>query len=59
MVSEGDPGVAAAIERAGDLVWPLPPDVNPIEPMWSKVKEVPRSLGARTGEALPDAIGAA
>ncbi len=57
-----DPRVIAAIERAGAAVWHLPPyspDLNPIEPMWSKVKEILRSLAARTAEALLDAIGAA
>jgi hypothetical protein len=57
-----DPGVVAAIEQAGALVWHLPPDapdLNPIEPMWSKVKEILRALGARTAEALRDAIGVA
>jgi len=57
-----DPGVIAAIQRLGASVWHLPPyspDLNPIEPMWSKVKGILRSLGARTAEALLDAIGVA
>jgi transposase len=57
-----DPEVIAAIERAGATVWHLPPyspDFNPIEHMWSKVKEILRSLKARTAEALLDAIGVA
>src|SRR4051794_19524626 len=57
-----DPSVIDAIEQAGATVWHLPPyspDFNPIEPMWSKVKEILRSLGARTAEALLDAIGVA
>lgn len=57
-----DPEVVAAIELAGASVWHLPPyspDFNPIEPMWSKVKEILRSLKARTAEALLDAIGVA
>jgi transposase len=60
--SHEDAGVVAAIERAGASVWHLPPyspDFNPIEPMWSKVKEILRSLAARTAEALLDAIGVA
>jgi transposase len=57
-----DRSVIDAIEQAGATVWHLPPyspDFNPIEPMWSKVKELLRSLGARTAEALLDAIGVA
>jgi transposase len=57
-----DAGVIAAIESAGAIVCFLPPyspDLNPIEKMWSKVKEILRSLKARTAEALLDAIGEA
>jgi transposase len=57
-----DPAVVAAIERLGASVWHLPPyspDFNPIEQMWSKVKEILRSIKARTAEALLDAIGVA
>jgi transposase len=57
-----DDGVIAAIESAGAIVCYLPPyspDLNPIEAMWSKVKEILRSLKARTPEALLDAIGVA
>ena len=57
-----DAGVIAAIESAGAIVCFLPPyspDLNPIEAMWSKVKEILRSLKARTAEALLDAIGVA
>jgi transposase len=57
-----DIGVIAAIESAGAIVCFLPPyspDLNPIEAMWSKVKEILRSLKARTAEALLDAIGVA
>ncbi len=57
-----DARVVAAIESAGAIACWLPPyspDFNPIESMWSKVKEVLRSLEARTAEALLDAIGAA
>lgn len=57
-----DAGVIAAIASAGAIVCHLPPyspDLNPIEAMWSKVKEILRSLKARTAEALLDAIGVA
>lgn len=57
-----DASVAAAIESAGAIACYLPPyspDLNPIEPMWSKVKAILRSLKARTAEALVDAIGVA
>jgi transposase len=57
-----DAGVIEAIESAGAIVCFLPPyspDLNPIEAMWSKVKEILRSLKARTAEALLDAIGVA
>jgi transposase len=57
-----DPEVIRAIQRSGASVWHLPPyspDFNPIEPMWSKVKEILRSIKARTAEALLEAIGVA
>lgn len=57
-----DARVIAAIESAGAIACYLPPyspDFNPIEEMWSKVKEILRSLKARTAEALLDAIGMA
>lgn len=50
------------IEQAGAAVRFLPaysPDLNPIEKMWSKVKEWLRGAEARTGEALQAAIAAA
>jgi transposase len=56
------PGVAAAIERAGASVLPLPPyspDYTPIEEMYSKVKEFLRRVAARTKGDLYDAIGEA
>jgi transposase len=52
----------ALIEQAGAAVRFLPaysPDLNPIEKMWSKVKQFLRSAEARTGEALLAAIAAA
>ena len=51
--------VAELIESAGAEVWYLPPyspDLNPIELMWSKVKQVLRSVAARTFDGLVDAI---
>ena len=57
-----DTQVIAAIESVGAIACYLPPyspDLNPIEAMWSKVKEILRSLKARTAEALLDAIGVA
>jgi transposase len=56
------PGVAAAIERAGASVLPLPlysPDYIPIEEMNSKVKEFLRRVAARTKGDLYEAIGEA
>ena len=50
------------IEQAGASVRFLPaysPDLNPIEKMWSKVKEALRSAKARTQAALDDAIARA
>lgn len=52
----------ALIEAAGATVVFLPaysPDFNPIELMWSKIKQYLRSAGARTWEALLTAIAAA
>jgi transposase len=49
----------ALIEAVGVSVWFLPaysPDLNPIEKMWSKVKQALRSLEPRTHEQLLDAI---
>lgn len=50
------------IEQAGAGVRFLPaysPDLNPIEKMWSKVKEALRSAKARTPATLNDAIARA
>ncbi len=47
------------IKAAGATVLPLPPyspDLNPIEQMWSKVKEHLRNAKARTQQALEEAI---
>jgi transposase len=62
LAAHKDAGVIAAIEAAGAAVCFLPPyspDLNPIEKMWSKVKESLRSAKARTADALLDAIGMA
>jgi transposase len=52
----------ALIEQAGARVLFLPPyspDFNPIEKMWSKVKQILRSIEARTLDELLDAIAVA
>jgi len=52
--------VAEAIEAVGAEVWYLPPyspDLNPIELMWSKVKNLLRGMAARTKRTLITAIG--
>jgi transposase len=55
-------GVREAIEAAGARLRYLPPyspDFNPIENMWSKIKQLLRSLAPRTGaELLQAAAGA-
>lgn len=56
------PAVRAAIESVGARLIYLPPyspDFNPIENLWSKVKEALRAAAARTTDALGDAITAA
>jgi transposase len=53
-------GVAAAIERAGARVLPLPPyspDYTPIEEMFSKVKQGLRRAEARAKAELYEALG--
>ena len=60
--SHKHPRVAELIHAAGAEVWYLPPyspDFNPIEAMWSKVKQILRSLAARTFDGLIKAIGVA
>lgn len=55
-------GVREMIEATGAGLLFLPPyspDLNPIENIWSKVKQKLRSIGARTYETLMDAIGVA
>ena len=54
--------VARLLDDAGAELWYLPaysPDLNPIEPMWSKVKNHLRRVKARTQEDLYRAIAAA
>jgi len=54
--------VRELIESVGAEVWYLPPyspDFSPIEPMWYKIKQILRSLAARTFEGLIEAIGVA
>lgn len=55
-------GVREAIEAAGATLLYLPPyspDFNPIENLWSKVKQFLRSAAARTFDRLCEAIDAA
>lgn len=57
-----DPRVRRLIESAGAELWHLPPyspEFNPIEEMWSKIKQILRSLAARSFEALIGAIATA
>jgi transposase len=54
--------IARMIEQAGCQLWLLPPyspDMNPIEKMWSKIKQFLRSAKARCTEELYSAVGAA
>jgi transposase len=55
-------GVRQLIEATGARLLYLPPyspDLNPIEQAWSKIKQVLRSLKARTAEALENAVAEA
>lgn len=59
LAAHKSPAVADLLERAGAVLWFLPPyspDLNPIEPMWSKVKAYLRSIEARTEDELHEAI---
>jgi transposase len=54
--------VRKLIESAGCRLVYLPsysPDLSPIEPMWSKLKGVLRSIAARTVSGVIDAVGIA
>ncbi len=56
------PRIVHQIEETGAAVWLLPPyspDFNPIEKMWSKIKEFLRSAKPRTYAALLTAIATA
>ena len=56
--AHGAADAGPAIEAAGAELRPLPPyspDLSPIEPMWSKVKQALRDVAARTTRALGDA----
>ncbi len=60
--SHKDPAVRRLIETCEATLVYLPaysPDFNPIEKMWSKIKETLRGAKARTDEALFEAIGKA
>ena len=53
-------GIAERIQAAGaELIYlpPYSPDLNPIEPCWSKVKEFLRSAKARSQRLLERVIG--
>ena len=53
------PVIREMIEAAGCALWMLPPyspDWNPIEMMWSKVKQLIRGCKPRTFEALVPAV---
>ena len=55
-------GVRERIEAVGAQLLYLPPyspDLNPIEQAWSKLKQILRSLKARTAEALESAVAEA
>jgi transposase len=55
-------GVRQAIEAAGARLLYLPPyspDFNPIENLWSKVKQILRGLAPRTADQLLRATGVA
>jgi len=56
---KSEPTLALIRQTGADVLF-LPaysPDLNPIEQMWSKVKNTLRSLEARTRESLLEAIG--
>ena len=62
LASHFTPGVAEAIGRAGATVLPLPPyspDFNPIEELFSKLKEFLRRAAARTRDGLYEALAEA
>lgn len=59
LMAHKDAEARRLIEAAQAILMPLPaysPDFNPIEKMWSKVKQFLRNAKARTQEALLNAI---
>ncbi len=55
----GVEGIREMIEAQGAEILPLPrysPDLSPIEPGWSKVKQIVKRLRAATAEALEEAV---
>lgn len=52
-------GLIEAVGAQVRFLPPYSPDLNPIELMWSKVKNTLRSLEARTHDALIEAIATA
>ena len=62
LMAHKDAEARRLIEAAQAILMPLPaysPDFNPIEKMWSKVKEFLRNAKARTQETLLNAIAEA
>jgi transposase len=60
--SHKSPTIAKLLYDSGSELWYLPPyspDFNPIENMWSKIKNLLRSAKARTQEELCIAIASA
>ena len=60
--SHKNPDVAEHIKKCGaELLYlpPYSPDLNPIENMWSKVKQLLRGMELRTGDALEKGIASA
>lgn len=56
------PAVRALLDASGFAYRYLPsysPDLNPIEPIWAKVKAELRRIAARTADALHQALGPA
>lgn len=56
------PAVRALLDGSGFSYRYLPaysPDLNPIEPIWAKVKTELRRIAARTADALHEALGPA
>ena len=60
-IHKGEEIEQAIIDAGAKLIYlpPYSPDFNPIENFWSKVKNTLRSIGARTYQALENAIAQA